>query len=66
MCGPLQIIKEGSGSHFDPTLVKHFEAIQQEFVAIAARYADSEEDLIQKAQQLERFRAKALGESHSG
>lgn len=58
----VEIIKEGSGNHFDPTLVKHFEAIQQEFVAIAARFADSDEELIKKEQQLEQFRAKALGE----
>lgn len=56
----VEIIKQGSGSHFDPILVKHFEAIQQEFTAIAARFADNDEDLRQKANQLEEFRAVAL------
>lgn len=56
----VEIIKQGSGSHFDPVLVKHFEAIQQEFTAIAARFADNDEDLRQKANQLEEFRAVAL------
>ncbi len=56
----VDIIKQGSGSHFDPTLVKNFEQIQREFIDIAARFADSEDELKQKANQLEAFRAVAL------
>lgn len=56
----VDIIKQGSGTHFDPTLVKNFEQIQREFIDIAARFADSEDELKQKAHQLEAFRAVAL------
>jgi putative two-component system response regulator len=42
------IIQEGSGSHFDPDIVEAFLAIQDEFRAIAARYADSDTDFAQK------------------
>ena len=42
------IIQEGSGSHFDPDMVEAFLAIQDEFRAIAARYADSDTDFEQK------------------
>ena len=37
------IIMEGRGSHFDPDVVDTFLALQDEFRAIAARYADSQE-----------------------
>lgn len=57
----VDIIRQGSGSHFDPTLVKHFEQIQQEFVAIAARFADSDEELHKKKEQLDAFKSVALG-----
>ena len=50
------IIRQGSGTHFDPLLVKHFEQIQYDFDAIARRFADSDEDLLQKQQQLEQIR----------
>jgi len=42
------IIQEGSGSHFDPDIVEAFMVIQEEFRAIAARYADSDTDFAQK------------------
>lgn len=42
------IIQEGSGSHFDPDIVEAFMAIQDEFRAIATRYADSDTDFAQK------------------
>jgi putative two-component system response regulator len=35
------IILEGRGSHFDPDIVDAFVSIQDEFIAIAERYADS-------------------------
>lgn len=38
----LAIIAEGRGSHFDPDVVDAFFARQDEFLAIAARHADSE------------------------
>jgi putative two-component system response regulator len=48
------IIIEGRGQHFDPDMVDAFVALQDEFRAIAARYADSEADMLAKKQQLER------------
>lgn len=39
------IITEGRGKHFDPMMVDAFLEIQGEFLAIADRYADSEEDV---------------------
>lgn len=48
-----QIIVEGRGQHFDPDMVDTFVALQDEFRAIAARYADSEADLLTKQKQLE-------------
>jgi putative two-component system response regulator len=39
------IITEGRGKHFDPMMVEAFLEIQGEFLAIANRYADSEEDV---------------------
>lgn len=52
------IIEEGSGSHFDPVLVRHFVEIQQEFVDIAARFVDSDDVLLEKHDSLERFRSE--------
>lgn len=46
------IIVQGKGSHFDPDLVDAFVAIQSDFRHIAARYADSPEDLVQKAEYI--------------
>jgi putative two-component system response regulator len=43
------IIREGRDKHFDPRLVDAFLLIEQDFHAIAARYADSEEDVKAKA-----------------
>ncbi|MGY3569451.1 HD-GYP domain-containing protein [Vibrio paucivorans] len=37
------IILEGVGSHFDPTVVDAFLAIEEKFVTIAARYKDAEQ-----------------------
>jgi putative two-component system response regulator len=38
----VQIILQGSGSHFDPELVTAFDAIQDDFRQIALRYADED------------------------
>ncbi|MDZ7920110.1 two-component system response regulator [Rhodoferax sp.] len=43
------IIVEGSGSHFDPDIVDGFLHVQEVFRGIAQRYADSDNDLEQKA-----------------
>ena len=44
----VQIIQEGSGSHFDPDIVEAFLVLKDEFRAIALRYADADSDLQQK------------------
>ena len=54
----VQIILEGRGRHFDPDMTDAFFAIQEEFRAIANRYADTDKDLVEK----ERYRQGALGE----
>jgi len=36
------IIREGSGSHFDPAIVAAFNALEDEFTDIASRYKDEE------------------------
>ena len=38
------IILEGSGNHFDPEIIKAFEAIEEQFRQIALRFADHEEE----------------------
>ena len=45
----VSIILEGRGSHFDPNMVDAFAQIQDEFYAIAERYADSDRDITSKA-----------------
>ncbi|WKJ92365.1 two-component system response regulator [Methylomonas montana] len=47
------IIVDGKGKHFDPDVVDAFVDLQDEFRAIAARFADSDEDMAAKALQLE-------------
>ena len=42
------IIRDGSGTHFDPAVVEAFLALQQDFKQIAARYADDDESLRHK------------------
>lgn len=49
----VEIIVQGRGTHFDPDMVDGFVAIQEEFRAIALRYADSDADLEKKVQYLE-------------
>ena len=45
------MIREGRGRHFDPDIVDAFLSRLDEFTAIAARHADSEETVIAKAAQ---------------
>ena len=49
------IMLEGKGKHFDPDVIDAFLEIQETFKEIAKTYADSDEDLRKKAQQIERF-----------
>ena len=44
------IIRDGRGRHFDPDMVDAFLRIQEDFRAIADRYADSEADVHARAQ----------------
>ena len=55
----VQIIIEGRGKHFDPDMVDAFVAIQQEFIAIAKRFYDSDHVMTEKKDQLERFLGEA-------
>ncbi|RFP12984.1 MULTISPECIES: two-component system response regulator [unclassified Duganella] len=49
------IIIEGRGQHFDPDMVDAFLELQQEFIDIAKRYADSDHDMEQNREKIERF-----------
>lgn len=44
----LDVIAEASGRHFDPDIVAAFLEIHQEFREIAERFADSDEDILEK------------------
>ncbi|WP_137971729.1 two-component system response regulator [Pseudomonas sp. F(2018)] len=46
------IIREGCGSHFDPAVVEAFLSLEEEFQDIARRYADTDESLQAKVQQM--------------
>jgi len=52
------IIREGCGSHFDPAVVEAFLSLEEEFQDIARRYADTDESLQAKVQQMNVERAK--------
>lgn len=49
----VRIIREGSGSHFDPDVVETFLALKAEFAAIAARFTDSDSDIGKKKDYLD-------------
>lgn len=49
------IIEAGRGTHFDPDVADAFVTLQQEFRDIAARFADSDEDMARKKIQLDRL-----------
>jgi putative two-component system response regulator len=51
----VQIIVASKGSHFDPDMVDAFMGLQDEFRAIAARFADSDQDMAKKKKQLDRL-----------
>ncbi|MEI8237238.1 MAG: two-component system response regulator [Methylococcaceae bacterium] len=48
----VQLIIEGRGSHFDPDITDAFLALQDDFIAIAAKFWDSDADLAKKAEYL--------------
>jgi putative two-component system response regulator len=54
------IIQAGRGNHFDPDIVDAFMALQEDFKAIAARFADTDSDLAAKKLQLDRLQGQAL------
>jgi putative two-component system response regulator len=54
----VSIIVEGKGAHFDADIVDAFVELQDEFKAIAARFADSDHDMAQKKQQLDLLSGK--------
>ena len=47
----VEIMVDGRGTHFDPDVVDAFVHLQAEFRTIAARFADSDEDMARKARQ---------------
>ena len=52
----VQMIIDGRGQHFDPDIVDAFIGLQDEFFAISQRYLDSDEEIEEKARQIERMR----------
>ena len=52
----VQMITDERGRHFDPDLVDGFLEIRDQFQEIADRYADTDEDLLRKAE----YRARAV------
>lgn len=51
----VSIIIDGKGSHFDADIVDAFVELQDDFKAIAARFADTDTDMAKKKQQLDRL-----------
>lgn len=49
----VKIIQEGRASHFDPDVTDAFTALQDEFQAIALKFADTDADLARKKVQLD-------------
>jgi putative two-component system response regulator len=49
----LAIIRDGSGTHFDPDIAEAFLAISEQFREIARQFGDSDADMAAKARQLE-------------
>ena len=49
-----KILTEGRGSHFDPDMIDAFNEIQDEFRAIAKRFADSDADISKKKEYQEK------------
>jgi len=49
----LKMMSEGSGKHFDPDIIDAFLEVAEEFQAINARYADSDEEIAHRSGWLE-------------
>jgi len=47
-----RIIQDGRGAHFDPDIVDAFLERAEDFREIAARFADSDEEMARKAEAL--------------
>jgi len=54
----MKIMVEGKGAHFDPDVADALVELQEEFKAIAARYADSDLDMAEKARQIALIRGE--------
>lgn len=46
----VKVMLEGRAQHFDPDMIDAFIACQEQFKMIGEKYADSETDLLKKAQ----------------
>lgn len=57
----VSIIREGSGSHFDPDVVDAFLVVEHQFQEIAAHFVDSDADLLQKAEVISRMGVSLTG-----
>jgi putative two-component system response regulator len=55
----VSIIVEGKNTHFDSDVVDAFLVLQDEFLAIAAKFGDSDEDMAVKAQQMARLEVQS-------
>jgi putative two-component system response regulator len=55
----VEIIREGRGTHFDPDMVDAFLELAETFREIASRFADSDQDMAQKAATLQRISGAA-------
>lgn len=55
----VSIIQEGRGAHFDPDIADAVVELQDQFREIAARYADSDDDMARKKAQAARLGAVA-------
>lgn len=51
----VSLIQEGRGHHFDPDITDAFVALKDDFREIAARFADSDEDMAKKKASMELF-----------
>lgn len=49
------IMREGRGTHFDPEILDAFLEIKESFLEVALRYADSDDELERKKEQLSLF-----------
>ena len=60
-CSAGATIFQGRASHFDPDMVDAFIEIQDEFQAIAQRYADTDQDMQNKIEYMANAIAEEAG-----